>query len=130
MITQEEAIKLLNELLFAAQKMRSNARESLNDDTGERVLKELMPTLFREENENTYNTAGALKRYADKAEAMGYVEPGDFYNALFIVSREPALELVWALQGDGKVHTLPKPMDAFSKLEVRLPNEGKEEELS
>ena len=115
-ITQEEALKMVNEILFAAQKMRSNALESLGDGTGQRVLEFLMPTLFREEKDGEYNVVGALMRYANKAEKDGYITKGDFLNMLTIANREPALAIIYALLGEGK--ELPEPMDGFKRLDV------------
>lgn len=116
MYTQEQASKLINTLLFAAQKARSNLTDPFfglpEDDPMVQLIKtDIAPRLF---GDNPYNLVTALARYSDKFERIGYVTPGDMCNVVTLVKQEMALQIVHALLGGDE---LPEAMSFFVELE-------------
>ncbi len=79
MITKSRAIKMLNIMTATIQKMRSITRESdIDDETAEL----LMPWIFGKKC-----PLSALIMLVNKAQTMGELSTGDFFNMMAIVYR-------------------------------------------
>lgn len=119
-LTQPDAVKLMQELLWTAQKIRSNATEALSGHqqptaVEQSVLQFLMPSLF---SDDSMNLVRVLMTYANKANHDDRVDPIDLFNALTLCWREPAFEMIFTVYGPEPYHKsgLPQPIDAMKAL--------------
>ncbi len=91
-MNQEQAHRIIDELLIATQKTRSNLLETMGDDTlGKSMLGFMYPSLF--DNDYQIKTIDAIYKYSMKEE----LEPIDMYNAINLAQKEPAVRLVYCL---------------------------------
>lgn len=99
---KSEAIKFIDKLFYAVYKLRSNAKEAVGDANAEaskRVLKDLYPTLFTEDEPNKLTILNAVTK-AKEVSDNGVVEPITIYNLVYLVdSKLPELRYFTPLVG-------------------------------
>ena len=100
-MTRALALKDLQAMLTACQKSRSDLTETMGDGPSANLLKaELSPWLFGHKS-----IVPTLLRFLDRSEKGASIAGADFYNFMWVASREPSIGLVALAQG----HDLPKP---------------------
>ena len=101
-MTRAEVLEAMNQMLVAAQKVRSVAMQGLGDDqVAEDVNIELHPWLFGRKN-----CLPALLKYLTLVEAGGPISGAVFYNWMTIATdKDPAIALMASLSG----YDLPEP---------------------
>jgi len=106
-MTPEARRQLVEEILWEAQKGRSNIHEIIGwDDVGKRVVAELEPRLS---DSNPLNLVDVCLRVLDGDRE---VQPGDLYNVLYLAHQSPVVEFGFAF----REKELPKPLAAFEGL--------------
>lgn len=98
---KSEAIKLIDNLSYAIHKLRSNAKEAVGSDTeaGKRVLKDLYPELFTEDNPAKLTVFNAITK-AKEISDNDVVEPLTIYNLVYLIDRKfPELQYFTPLIG-------------------------------
>jgi hypothetical protein len=101
-MTRAEVLEAMNQMLVAAQKVRSVSMEGLGDDqVAEDVNIELHPWLF-----GPKNCLPILLKYLTQAEAGGVIAGSVFYNWMTIATdKDPAIALMASLSG----YDFPQP---------------------
>ena len=124
-MTQQEALVILDNLLYCAQKLKSNLTESLCGDrepTGIElgILAEMHPGLFPGKKAK-FDLINILYHYSEIATREGRIAPSALMNALYLCHQQEGFDIVYTIYGPASPHgasILPDPREAFLALQA------------